>query len=165
MLYRKSPWILFVGALLFAAYYVSHTIPAMPPLVASHFDAGGTANAFMARDSYEHFMLFMCLGFPLLLVTLMALVFSYARSMKLPNGDYWLAPERIAQTRAFLIARCAWFGAMLSLMMCFVHRLELQANSLVPPHLGGTQATVAVLGFFLISAGWLFGLMVAFRQP
>lgn len=165
MPYAKSPWILFLGALLFAAYYVSHTILTMPPLVASHFDAGGTANAFMARDTYEHFMLFMCLGFPLLLVTFMALVFSYARSMKLPNGNYWLAPERIAQTRSFLIARCAWFGAMLCLMMCWVHRLELHANALVPPHLSGRQAMAAVLGFFLITAGWIFGLMVAFRRP
>jgi uncharacterized membrane protein len=165
MPYRKTPWILFVGALAFAAYYVSHTTPNLPPLVASHFDAGGTANAFMARDTYEHFMLAMCVGFPLVLVAFLTLVFSYARRMKVPNGDYWLASERIAQTRAFLIARCAWFGAMLSLMMCFVHRLELHANALMPPHLAGRQATAAVLGFFLIAVGWVFGLMVAFRRP
>lgn len=165
MPYRKTPWILFVVALIIAAYYVLHTSPTLPPLVASHFDASGTANAFMARDSYGHFMLFMSVGFPLLLVVFMSLVFSYARSMKVPNGDYWLAPERIAQTRSFLIGRCAWFGAMLSLMMCFVHRLELHANALMPPHLAGKQATAVVLGFFLITAGWIFALMVAFRRP
>jgi hypothetical protein len=165
MLYRKNPWVLFGGALLFAAYYVLHTTPDLPPLVASHFDAGGAANAFMARDTYELFMLAMSVGFPVVLVAFLSMVFSYARNMKVPNGDYWLAPERIAQTRSFLIARCAWFGAMLSLMMCFVHRLELHANALVPPHLAGTQATVALLVFFVITAGWIFGLMVAFRRP
>jgi uncharacterized membrane protein len=165
MLYRKSPWILFVGALLFAAYYVLHTTPTLPPLVASHFDAGGAPNAFMARDSYERFMLFMSVGFPLLLVAFLTLVFSYARSMKLPNGDYWLAPERVAQTRSFLIARSAWFGVMLCLMMCLVHRLELHANALAPPHLAGRQATAVLLGFVLTTAGWMFGLMLAFRRP
>jgi uncharacterized membrane protein len=165
MLYGKSPWILFVGALLFAAYYVSHTTPSLPPLVASHFDAGGAANAFMARDTYEHFMLIMSVGFPLLLVVFLALVFSYARNIKVPNGDYWLAPERIAQTRSFLIARGAWFGVLMCLMMCLVHRLELHANALVPPHLAGKQATSVLLGFFLITAGWIFGLMLAFRRP
>lgn len=68
MPYRKTPWILFVVALIIAAYYVLHTSPTLPPLVASHFDASGTANAFMARDSYGHFMLFMSVGFPLRLV-------------------------------------------------------------------------------------------------
>jgi uncharacterized membrane protein len=165
MPYRKTPWILFAVALILAAYYVLHTSPTLPPLVASHFDAGGNANAFMARDSYEHFMLIMSIGFPLLLVAFLTLVFSYARNIKVPNRDYWLAPERIAQTRSFLIARAAWFGTMLCLMMCFVHRLELRANMLAPPHLAGTQATAALLGFFLIIAGWTFGLMLAFRQP
>ena len=49
--------------------------------------------------------------------------------------------------------------------MCFVHRLELHANALMPPHLAGKQATAVVLGFFLITAGWIFALMVAFRRP
>lgn len=165
MLYRKGPWILFVGALLFAADYVLHTTPTLPPLVASHFDASGAPNAFMARDRYEHFMLIMSVGFPLVLVAFLTLVFSYARNMKVPNGEYWLAPERIAQTRSFLIARGAWLGAMLSLMMCWMHRLELHANALMPPHLAGAQATAALLGFFLVTAGWIFGLMLAFRRP
>ena len=165
MLYRKSPWILFAVALLLAAFYVLQTTPTLPPLVASHFDAAGTPNAFMARDRYEHFMLIMSVGFPLVLVSFLTLVFSYARNIKVPNADYWLAPERIAHTRSFLIARGAWFGAMLCLMMCLVHRLELHANARVPPHLAGTQATAILLGFFLITAGWVFGLMLGFRRP
>jgi uncharacterized membrane protein len=165
MPYRKTPWILFVAALILAASYILHTSPTLPPLVASHFNAAGTPNAFMARDTYERFMLGMSVGFPLALVALLTLVFSFAHNIKVPNRDYWLAPERIAQTRSFLIARAAWFGTMLCLMMCFVHRLELRANTLVPPHLAGTQATAAVLGFFLITAGWIFALMAAFRRP
>jgi uncharacterized membrane protein len=165
MPYRKTPWILFVVALILAAYYVLHTAPQLPPLVASHFDAAGTPNAFMARDRYEGFMLFMSVGFPLVLVAFLTLVFSFARNIKVPNGDYWLSPQRGADTRAFLVGRAAWFGVLLSLMMCFVHRLELNANASTPPHLPHTQAIAALLGFFLITAGWIFGLMVAFRRP
>jgi len=165
MPYRKTPWFLFAAALILAAYYVLHTSPTLPPLVASHFDASGTPNAFMARDSYEHFMLVMSVGFPMALVAFLTLVFSFARNIKVPNRDYWLSPQRSADTRAFLIGRAAWLGVLLSLMMCFGHRLELNANASMPPHLPGTQAMAALLGFFLITAGWIFALMVAFRRP
>lgn len=165
MLYRDSPWVLFVGALLLAAYYVSHTTADLPPLVASHFDASGTPNAFMARGSYQHFMLFMSVGFPLVLVAFLSLVFSFARNIKLPNRDYWFSPQRSAATRAFLMARAAWFGVLLCLMMCWIHRLELNANSAVPPHLPATQAIAALLGFFIMTGGWIVGLMLAFRRP
>jgi hypothetical protein len=133
--------------------------------VASHFDASGTPNAFMARDTYEHFMLAMSVGFPMALVAFLSLVFSFARNIRVPNGDYWLSPERNADTRAFLIGRAAWFGALLCVMMCFVHRLELNANASVPPHLSGTQAIAALLGFLLITAAWVVALMMAFRRP
>jgi lysylphosphatidylglycerol synthetase-like protein (DUF2156 family) len=165
MPYRKTPWILFVFALFLAAYYILHTSPTLPPLVASHFDAAGTPNAFMARNSYERFMLGMSVGFPMALVAFLTLAFSFARNIKVPHRDYWFSPQRSADTRAFLIGRAAWFGVLLSLMMCFVHRLELNANASIPPHLAGTQAIAALLGFFLITAGWIFGLMAAFRRP
>jgi hypothetical protein len=165
MPYRRTSWIFFGAALVFAAYYVLHTSAALPPLVASHFDAAGAPNAFMPRAGYEHFMLAMSIGFPLALVGILSLAFATASNMKVPNSDYWLSPDRIAATRAFLIARSAWFGAMLCLMVCFVHYLELNANTHVPPHLSGGLALTALLGFFLVTAGWIFALMAAFRRP
>jgi uncharacterized membrane protein len=165
MRYRRTPWIFFVMALLVAAYFVMHSSPALPPLVGSHFDAAGAPNAFMPRQTYVHFMLTMTIGFPLALVGILALAFAYAGNLKVPNRDYWLSPERIGATRAFLIARAAWLGVMLCLMMCFVHYLELNANAQVPPHLSGNLALIAVLGFFLATAGWIFALMTALRRP
>jgi hypothetical protein len=97
---KKIPWIIFGLMLLFAILYVTRTVPDLPPLVASHFDGAGRANAFMARSSYTKFVLGMSVGLPIAMVTLLTLVYSNARDMKLPNRDYWLAPERIAQTRA-----------------------------------------------------------------
>jgi uncharacterized membrane protein len=165
MRYSKAPWIIFVLALPLAAYFVLHSSPALPPLVASHFDAAGAPNAFMPRQTYVHFMLAMTVGFPAGLVGILTLAFSYAGNLKVPNRDYWLSPERIAGTRAFLVARAAWFGVMLCLMMGVVHYLELKANAQVPPHLSGSLAVTALLGFFLATAGWIFALMTAFRRP
>jgi hypothetical protein len=33
--------------------------------------------------------------------------------MKLPNREYWLAPQRLDRTRAFLIATAAWISALM----------------------------------------------------
>jgi hypothetical protein len=161
----RTAWMVFAAALLLAACYLLRTAPALPPLVASHFDAAGVPNAFMSRAAYVHFMLAMSVGFPLALVGLLTLVYSYARNIKVPNRDYWLAAERIAGTRAFLIARGAWFGSMLALLMCLVHHLELNANSRVPPHLSAGLAGTLLLAFFAVTAGWIFALLIAFRRP
>ena len=68
----------------------------MPPLVASHFDGSGNPNAYMTRSVYTKFILGMSVGLPIAMVALLTVVYSNARDMKLPNRDYWLAPERIA---------------------------------------------------------------------
>ena len=54
---KKIPWLVFGLMLLFAILYVTRTVADMPPLVASHFDSAGHANAYMARSSYTKFIL------------------------------------------------------------------------------------------------------------
>jgi hypothetical protein len=85
--------------------------------------------------------------------------------MKLPNRDYWLAPERIAQTRSMLVAHGVWFGSLLVAMVCFAHWLELDAQRRVPPQLSNAALEVGLLVFFLIAGGWILGLLIAFRRP
>jgi hypothetical protein len=58
-----------------------------------------------------------------------------------------------------------WFGSLLCMMMCFVHYLELNANRQVPPHLSGSLAAAGLIGFFLVTAGWIVALLMAFRRP
>ena len=75
----------------------------LPARVASHFDGAGRPNGWMARDG---FVLFQC-G---LVLTLGALFGIGGRLLKvtpngwinLPNKNYWLAPERRAESVAVL---------------------------------------------------------------
>jgi uncharacterized membrane protein len=110
----RTAWAFFAAALLLAIFYVTQTSPQLPPFVASHFDAAGVPNAFMAHNTHVRFMLTMCVGLPLSLVAIMSAVYSYANNIKIPNRDYWLAPERSAATRSLLIARGLWFGVLLA---------------------------------------------------
>jgi uncharacterized membrane protein len=162
-MHSRLPWILFGAALLVVAFFVLHTAPSLPTTVASHFDAAGIPNSFMPRDGYIRFMLALGLGLPLISVAILALVFSYANTMNLPNRDYWLAPERIAGTRAFLLRRAAWFGVMMTLLMGLLHYLELNANAQVPAHLSNTLFLGTLLAFAAVTLGWVVALTRKFR--
>jgi uncharacterized membrane protein len=162
---HRVTWSVFVLLLLFAILFVTGTASQLPPTVASHFDAAGQPNAFMSRSGYVRFMLCLTAVFPVLIVLILRTVYSRATNMKLPNRDYWMAPERVARTRAFLVAHGVWFGSLLVTLTCFVHWLELGANRQQPPHLS-TQSFAAVLVAFLIAtAAWIAALTFAFRRP
>ncbi len=148
-----------------AGYFITQTTSHLPGVIASHFDAGGNPTAYITRTSYLHFVLSLGIGVPLTLAVLLAIVYSRAADMKLPNRDYWLAPERIGGTRDLLVAHGIWFGSLLISMVCYVHWLELKANGQQPAHLPNALAYAGLLIFFLITVGWMAALLLAFRRP
>jgi uncharacterized membrane protein len=162
---NRIPWIAFALALLFAIFYVSNTVSSLPPLVASHFDGAGFPTAHMTRAFYAKFVLGMGVGFPIAMVALLSVVYSKASDMKLPNRDYWLAPEHIAQTRALLVAHAVWFGCLMVAMVCYMHWLVLSAYRSVPPRLSNQLVMGGLLVFMGIAAGWIIGLLRTFRRP
>jgi uncharacterized membrane protein len=162
---RKVSWLVFGLMLLFAVIFLTQTVTDLPAMVASHFDSAGQPNAYMPHDFYGRFVLAMAVGLPLAMATLFIAVFSNAKDMKLPNRDYWLAPERIAQTRASLISHSLWFCTLMVAMVCFAHWLELAAHRSVPPHLSNSMILGGVLVFFIATIGWLFALLGTFRLP
>jgi uncharacterized membrane protein len=161
----KISWIAFVLALLFAIFYFSNTVSDLPPMVASHFDGAGFPTAHMTRAFYTKFVFGMGVGFPIAMVALLSVVYSTAGDMKLPNRDYWLAPERIAQTRALLVAHAIWFGCLMVGMVCYMHWLVLAAHRSVPPHLSNQMVMGGLLVFLGVAVGWVIALLRAFRLP
>ncbi len=162
---HRVTWAVFIALLAFAVLFVISTVSQLPPMVASHFDAAGQANAFMSRSGYTRFVLCLVLGLPLAVVAILTAVYSRATDLKLPNRDYWLAPQRIDRTRAFLVAHGVWFGSLLVILACFVHWLELTANRAQPPHLSNSMFAAVMIAFLLATAAWIAALMVAFRRP
>jgi uncharacterized membrane protein len=165
---RQSHWVtwtVFIALLLFAILFVTGTASELPPMVASHFDAGGQPNAFMSRSGYIRFMLCLCVGMPVLVVAILTAVYSRARELKLPNREYWMAPQRIDRTRSFLVAHAVWFGSLLVVLSCCVHWLELGANRQQPPHLSNQAFAACMIAFLIAMAAWIAALMFAFRRP
>jgi hypothetical protein len=98
-------------------------------------------------------------------VAILTTVYSRATDMKLPNREYWLAPQRLDRTRAFLVAHGVWFGSLLVTLVCCVHWLELGANRLQPPHLSNQTFAAVLVAFLIATAAWISALMFAFRRP
>jgi hypothetical protein len=162
---HRVAWWVFIVLLLFAVLFVTGTASQLPPIVASHFDAAGQPNAFMSRSGYIRFVLCVAVGLPVVVVAILTAVYSRAADLKLPNREYWLAPPRVDQTRAFLVAHGVWFGSLLAILGCFVHWLELAANRQQPPHLSNSSFAAVLIAFFIATAAWLAVLMFAFRRP
>lgn len=162
---NRISWIVFALALLFAIGYFSNTVTSLPAMVASHFDGAGFPTAHMTRDFYGKFLFAMGVGFPIAMVALLTVVYSKAGDMKLPNRDYWLAPERIAQTRSLLVSHAVWFGCLMVAIVCYMHWLILGAHRSVPPHLSNQLVMGGLLVFTAIAVGWIIALLRAFRLP
>jgi hypothetical protein len=156
--------LMFVAGLVLAYYYIEHAATALPAMVASHFDAEGIANSFIRRDRYLHLMHLVAFLVPSIVVGGTSLIYSRASNFKIPNRDYWLAPERLAETRAYLVGHSIWFGVLLTAMLCYVHSLVVGANLTSPPHLSNTAAIGGVFGFMLVTVGWAMILVFKFRR-
>lgn len=162
---HRATWSVFIVLLLFAVLFVTGTASELPLTVASHFDAAGQPSAFMSRSGYTRFVLCLAVGFPVIVVAILTSVYSRATDLKLPNREYWLAPQRLDRTRAFLVAHGVWFGSLLVTLVCFVHWLELGANLQQPPHLSSQTFAAVLIAFLIATAAWLAALMFAFRRP
>lgn len=146
--------------------YVYFSAQHLPPVVASHFVAGGAANGFMPRGTYVGLMVALTSGFSLLLPVLASIVdFVPPERFNLPNRDYWLAEERRADTLAFLHWHGAFLGVLLAAFLCFVHWLVLRANAVQPPLFPERTLITALPLFLIVMAIWIGTLFLRFRRP
>jgi len=158
------------GSLIFALFvacavaFVWRTSNGLPALVASHFGASGMANGFMPHDFYVRFMIAFVIGMPTLTVFVTGHVLGNSNArINLPNRDYWLAPERRAETIAFLRAALIWFGVLLVTFLCYAHWLVVVANSVQPARLSESRFFGALAAFFVALLIWLKVLLGHFR--
>lgn len=147
------------------AGYVLSTHGALPAVVATHFNAAGAADGFMDRGAYIAMFTSLVLVVPLVIGLLPgALARRGGAGLNIPNREYWVAPERRAQTAAHLQAHGLWFAVLLSAFLAFVHAQVVRANQVQPPVLS-TPVVMAALGvFLLLLAVWLAVLMFRFRE-
>ena len=150
--------------LLGAAIFIVVSGRAMPAMVASHFGADGGANRWMSSGQYLIFMLAFGVALPGLIVYGLGLALQHASGLiNLPNRDYWLEPERRAETVQYLEAHFAMFGSLLAIFVCFVHGLVVVANAALPPRLPTLPMIACLVAFLLATLIWIGRLYRRFR--
>ena len=150
------------AAIHFPSYYSQ-----LPDVVASHFNARGVANGWQTKPAF--FAVFVG-------VSVLAAVIGFGipriisamppQLINLPNKQYWLAPDRLAETQAFLNNYFAWFGCAVFLVIILTFDYAIQSN-LHPenrPDISGMWYILA--GFLAFVAVWIIRLLTRFlRTP
>jgi len=123
----------------------------LPSRVASHFDLAGVADSFMGRADYLMMMTGLSLGVPavLLLVTVM-LPFLMPNRLRIPSRDYWIAPERRAQTLSSIATVGLVMSAVAAAFMLGLQLLVVAANAQTPPRMD-TAILFALVAFLVVS--------------
>ena len=166
MLNKSAAAISFYLVMALAALFVVRTGGTLPDVVATHFGPSGAANGFMPRPLYVRFMLIFVVLLPL------ALNFLIGRVLKLPNTriniphrEYWLAPERRADTVERLRRHMNFFGVLLAAFLCYVHWQVVQANTHSPPVLDNGRFSTGLAAFMVALVVWIVVLRRNFRPP
>lgn len=145
----RLPKTIFVVVAALAAIYFWSIYAQLPDMVASHFNARGVANGWQPKSVFFAFFAgavgiaaFLTFGIPAIFSRMpLAMI-------NLPNKDYWLAPERRAETQAFLYGYFAWFGCAVLALAATAVNYALGRN-LHP------EAQLDIPVFFYVLAGFL----------
>lgn len=148
----SSVWFLLVAAA--GAAFIWMTSQALPPLVASHFGSGGTANGFMPHRTYVYAAVVACIVLPLCVILPVSMLLNNPNTtINLPNADYWLSPEQRPATVEYIRKQLLQFGIALLVFICYVHWLVVRANELTPPRLAAgpfVSALAVFVGFVVV---------------
>lgn len=154
--------LLLVGAMAF----ILGSSKLLPPVIASHFNAQGTANGFMPRTIYTHFILLVTVIAPSVIVVISTVLPNIAPDrVNLPHREYWLDPARRKATISYLTKHAIVFGCALLIFLCAVHWQVVQANLREPVHLDNSQFFPMLIGFLVFVACWVASMFLRFRKP
>lgn len=154
----------FFALITLAATQIAYYYPLMPEVVASHFNGLGAANGWSSRNGF--FSLYS------VMLALLVFVFIYiprwsekraSFGMKIPNREYWLAPERLEQTRKFFRRQMLIMGVIHLSLAIFSVQLVIMANFDQVPLLHQSIAWALSL-YFVILIGWLIHFFLYFRK-
>jgi len=159
---------LFALAVAYAIFFgcLSATLGELPAWMATHFDITGKADGWMDRKGYLEFICGMAIGLPLFMVGVTLLTARLGRGLNIPNKEYWLAPERRADTVAIVLRFVIALGAMVVVLHACLHLLVVSSNrENAQPHLNGLGMTAMLVTFVAATLIWVVLLRRRFALP
>jgi uncharacterized membrane protein len=143
-----------------------HDFPLLPDRLASHFGASGIPNGWMTKAQFM-------LMYGVVLIPALAIEFWVSRQiankpdarLNLPNKEYWLAPERRAETFAYFETFFAWYGCVFLFVLVYAMGLAMRANFDTPPRLPTGPIASDIAGFVLFNVGAVIAMLRRFSNP
>ncbi len=136
----------------------------LPARVASEFDLSGEPKSWMAKGAFVIFNITLLILLPIFLLSLGWICTKLPKWMiDLPHKDYWLAPERKAQTAASIFRFMIWLAVGIELFLTALVGLVYRANLGHPEIM--RQTPYYLLGCFVaFMAGWIIRFYGKFRK-
>ncbi len=152
----RVPRTLFFAILAAGILQCLHDFPFLPDRLASHFSAAGHANGWMTKQQF-------LMTYAVVILPAVALEFLMPRRiagtpgnrLRLPNREFWLAPERRAETFAYFQKFFAWYGCAFLLLEVIAMGLAMRANFQSPPQLPTGPIVFAIVAFVLFNIAWV----------
>ncbi len=125
----------------------------LPDPVASRFGVDGSAIGWSSKQQFFTVSLGTLALLTAVLLGSCGLLFVLpTTAMNLPHRDYWLAPERIAETRRMTVGRLLWMMTATMTLIAAIYHGVLLANLNPPPTLpmGGY-----LIPYLIFTVAWL----------
>jgi uncharacterized membrane protein len=149
----RIPRALFFAIILVGIAQCVHDFPLLPDRIASHFGPSGMPNGWMTKTQF--LITYAVVLFPALFVEFWLhrkVANTPQGKLRLPNKEYWLAPERRAETIAYFQSFFAWYGCAFLFVEVFAMSLAMRANLSDPPVLSVVPIISLICGFILFNA-------------
>lgn len=162
---RNVSFQLFLILLLLCLGQAGWYYPQLPDRIASHFGASGMPDGWSSKASFLAVYL-VTVGLTAVLLGLIGLLLVRIpdKWINLPNKDYWLAPERRAETFGFLSGRFLWFGSATLLLMIDTFHQVFRVNT--GKAAGLEHPWLSLVLYLLFTVFWTVGLIRRFlRKP
>jgi uncharacterized membrane protein len=162
----RAPRVLFFAIVLAAIAQCIHDFPLLPDRLASHFSASGMPNSWMTKPQF--FITYAVVLLPAFIVEFWAhrrVAKTPEAKLRLPNKEYWLAPEHRAETFAYFESFFAWFGCAFLLVEVFAMGLAMRANFETPPQLPTGPIVSVIAGFVLYNIAAVIAMYRHFSIP
>ena len=162
----RLPRGIFFAVVLAAIAQCLHDFPLLPDRLASHFGASGMPNGWMTKTQF--FITYAVVLLPAFVVEFWVhrkVAKTPEAKLRLPNKEYWLAPERRAETLAYFESFFAWFGCAFLLVEVFAMGLAMRANLDSPPELPTGPIVSVIAGFILYNIAAVIAMYRRFSLP
>lgn len=162
----RLPRVLFVAIVLAAIAQCIHDFPLLPDRLASHFAASGIPNGWMTKTQFM--VMYGVVFLPALAIEFWVshrIANKPNAKLNLPNKEYWLAPERRAETFAYFETFFAWYGCVFLFVMLFAMGLAMRANFDTPPRLPTGPIVSDIAGFVLFNIAAVIATFRRFSVP